>query len=90
MQISSRDCSRALQLGVGMLFSTVSQQDARSAEYCCTCLLKYVHMNSVVVNAHEKLSMMRQGSLQFLCEFVEVNVLSQKYVARYLLGHEVI
>jgi hypothetical protein len=40
-----------------------------------------VCVNSVVVNAHKKLNMMRQVSLQFLCEYVEVNVLSQKYVA---------
>ncbi len=50
----------------------------RSAEYCCNCLLKYVHVNSVVVNAHKKLNMMSLDSLQFLCEHVEVNVLSQK------------
>lgn len=53
----------------------------RTAEYCCNYLFKYVCVNSVVVNAHKKLNMMRQVSLQFLCEYVEVNVLSQKYVA---------
>ncbi len=53
----------------------------RSAEYCCSLLLKYVHVNSVVFNAHKKLNMMRQVSLQFLCEHVEVNVLSQKCIA---------
>ena len=40
-----------------------------------------MRVDSVVFNAHKKLNMMRQVSLQFLCEHVELNGLSQKCVA---------
>ena len=42
------------------------------------CARKYVHVNSMVSNVHKKLKLMRQVSLQFLCEHVRLKGLSLK------------